>query len=49
MSSRIRGRPTLVNREGGAPFGGVSPNTYVILARAVRDFGDGFVAILLPV
>jgi len=27
----------------------ISPNTYVILARAVRDFGDGFVAILLPV
>jgi MFS family permease len=26
-----------------------SPNTTVILARAVRDFGDGFVAILLPV
>jgi len=26
----------------------INPNTYVILARAVRDFGDGFVAILLP-
>lgn len=25
-----------------------SSNTYIILARAVRDFGDGFVAILLP-
>lgn len=27
----------------------MGPNTYVILARAVRDFGNGFLAILLPV
>jgi MFS family permease len=27
----------------------ISANSYVIAARAVRDFGDGFVAILLPV
>ena len=26
-----------------------NPATYVFLARAIRDFGDGFVAILLPV
>lgn len=26
-----------------------SPSDYVYLARAIRDFGDGFVAILLPV
>jgi MFS family permease len=27
----------------------ISPNTYVMAARAVRDFGDGLIAILLPV
>lgn len=39
----------MVDRHGSAPsIGAMDPNTYVILARALRDFGDGFVAILLP-
>ena len=28
---------------------GIHPTTYLFAARALRDFGDGFVAILLPV
>jgi MFS family permease len=28
---------------------GIHPATYLFAARALRDFGDGFVAILLPV
>ena len=27
----------------------ISPATYLLAARAVRDFGDGYVAVLLPV
>ncbi|RVO31116.1 MFS transporter, partial [Sinorhizobium meliloti] len=27
----------------------IHPATYLFAARALRDFGDGFVAILLPV
>lgn len=28
---------------------GIHPGTYLFAARALRDFGDGFVVILLPV
>lgn len=35
--------------EGNAPVQGIHPATYLFAARALRDFGDGFVAILLPV
>jgi MFS family permease len=28
---------------------GIQPTTYLLAARALRDFGDGFVAVLLPV
>lgn len=39
----------MIDRDAGASARGLSVNGYVIAARAVRDFGDGFVAILLPV
>jgi MFS family permease len=32
-----------------APFQRVQPANYLFAARALRDFGDGFVAVLLPV
>ncbi|AZO00714.1 MFS transporter [Mesorhizobium sp. M9A.F.Ca.ET.002.03.1.2] len=31
------------------PANGIAPATYLFAARALRDFGDGFVAVLLPV
>jgi MFS family permease len=34
--------------KGRASLGNLRPSEYVCLARAVRDFGDGFVAVLLP-
>ena len=44
MSKACRNRRTQV-----PPLPPPSPSGYVYLARAIRDFGDGFVAILLPV
>ncbi|MCA1407295.1 MFS transporter [Ensifer sp. IC3342] len=35
--------------KGNTPVQGIHPATYLFAARALRDFGDGFVAILLPV
>ncbi len=34
---------------GTRPAPEIRPATYLFAARALRDFGDGFVAILLPV
>jgi MFS family permease len=39
---------TLYERTGRSA-GGIHPTTYLYSARALRDFGDGFIAVLLPV